>query len=766
MDSAAFLRYLRQQPVYEDQIVHAAEIPPREAENGSTRTPLPEALADCLKRHHLMPLYIHQADAINLARQGRNVVVATPSASGKTLCYDVPVMEALLTERASAALYIYPTKALAQDQFRSLRGVFQPEIIGARDVATFDGDTPKMERGEIRKNARLVLTNPDMLHLAILPNHRQWSRFLRSLKYVVLDEAHSYRGVFGSHVALVMRRLRRLCRMYGADPQFIACSATIANPADHAARLVGLPFETVSISGAPFGGKDFVFWNPPLVDARRRHRRSANSEAAYLTSELIAQGTRTLTFAKSRRLTELINIYVRRRLAETGDGLAQLVKAYRAGYLPEDRRRIERELAAGELLGVVATNALELGIDIGSLEATVLTGYPGSVASTWQQAGRSGRRRGRSLSFLVGLEGPLDQYLMQHPDYLFEGTFEHALVNPGNPYVLRGHLLCAAWEMPLVPGAVEEYFGKKAPVEIENLAARDVLRQRQGRWYLVPTVGAPAAEVNIRSASGRTLNLTDATSGNLLENVDWQYAIFQLHPGAVYLHQGESFLVSELDLEAGTAVASFSDATYYTQARDFTELHVTNELQSERVGPVDVYLGEVEVKTTVVGFQKKAQSSDEVIGEEPLELPPQEFHTIGLWIDLPVKTLREIERDGLDLAGGLHGAEHAMIAMLPLFALCDRSDIGGVSTPCHADTGRPQIFIYDAVPGGVGIAEQGFRLIRDLWRATLDVIAACPCDDGCPGCIQSPKCGNNNIPLDKIAAARILGGLLEKGDRL
>ena len=763
MDSAAFLRYLRQQPVYDGQIVHAEEIAPREAENGSTRTPLPDPLRDCLGRHHLLPLYIHQADAINLARQGRNVVVATPSASGKTLCYDIPVMEALLTERASAALYLYPTKALAQDQFRSLRMVYQPEIIGARDVATFDGDTPKLERGDIRKHARLILSNPDMLHLAILPNHRQWSRFLRSLKYVVLDEAHSYRGVFGSHVALVMRRLRRLCQLYGANPQFIACSATIANPADHAARLVGLPFETVSISGAPFGGKDFVFWNPPLVDARRRHRRSANSEAAYLTAELIAQGTRTLTFAKSRRLTELINIYVKRKLTETGDGLAQLVKAYRAGYLPEDRRQIERELAAGELLGVVATNALELGIDIGSLEATVLTGYPGSVASTWQQAGRSGRRKGRSLSMLVGLEGPLDQYVMQHPDYLFKGNFEHALVNPSNPYVLRGHLLCAAWEIPLGPGAVE-YFGDKSLIEIENLAALELLRQKRGRWYLAPSLGTPAAEVNIRSASGRTLHLTDATSGNLLESVDWQYAIFQLHPGAIYLHQGESYLVSELDLEAGTAVASFSDATYYTQTRDFTEIHVIDKIQRAHVGPVDVYLGEVEVKTTVVGYQRKAQFSDELIGEEPLELPPEEFHSIGLWFDLPAGTLRAIEKEGLDLAGGLHGAEHAMIAILPLFALCDRNDIGGVSTPCHADTGRPQIFIYDAVPGGVGIAEKGFQLIRELWQATLDVITACPCDDGCPGCIQSPKCGNNNIPLDKIAAARLLAGLLEKGD--
>jgi DEAD/DEAH box helicase domain-containing protein len=457
VDTAAFLHHLAAQASYSGQIAHREPIPRRQARCAELEKPLPDALEENLKRHELLPFYTHQAQAIDHARRGQNVMVATSSASGKTLCYNAPVVETLITQRGSCALYLFPTKALAQDQLRTLWELFHPRLLSTGDFATFDGDTPKAERGDIRRRARLILTNPDMLHVGILPNHQQWSRLLRRLRYVVVDEAHIYRGVFGSHVAGVLRRLRRLCRFYGAEPQFILCSATIANPGEHAEKLVGLPFSVVNDDGSPHGGKDFVFWNPPLIDTARSVRRSANGEASNLFAELIMQNIRTLTFVRTRQLTEVIYNYTRRKLAETDAALAKKIKPYRAGYLPEERRKIEKELFSGQLTGVVATTALELGIDIGDLEATVLTGYPGSIASTWQQAGRSGRSKEKSLSFLIGLDNPLDQYFMRHPESFFGKSFEHALVNPDNPYILRAHLVCAAWELPLT-NLDEEFF--------------------------------------------------------------------------------------------------------------------------------------------------------------------------------------------------------------------------------------------------------------------------------------------------------------------
>ena len=761
MDTSAFINHLMAQPTYSSQVVHVEHILPREASHGELEHTLVPALHDCLDKHNLLPLYTHQAEAVNGARRGLNVVVSTASASGKSLCYNTAVLEAALTERGSRALYLFPTKALAQDQLRALQELCCPELLKWDEVATFDGDTPQSQRAEIRKQARVILTNPDMLHVGILPNHQSWSRFLRHLRYVIIDEAHSYRGVFGSHVASVMRRLRRLCDFYGSRPQFICCSATIANPGEHAEKLVGLPFEVVDKDGSPHGGKEFVFWNPPVIDAARSVRRSANSEATNLFTELVSGSIRSLTFARSRRLTELIYSYSRHRLAETAPALAGRIKPYRAGYLPAERRQIEQELFSGELLGVVATTALELGIDIGDLEATVLTGYPGSIASTWQQAGRSGRGKDDSLSFLIGLDNPLDQYFMRHPDFFFGKSVENALVNPDNPYILRAHLLCAAWESPL-SGYDDKFFGDALSRERDELVGQGILRERKGRWYLSPSVFYPAQKVNIRSTSGENFTVVDTSTGALLETVEADVALFQVHPGAIYLHQGESYLVTELDLLSRTACVQPTNATYYTQTKELTDLSIIKVNQTKSCGRVKVYLGEVEVTTTVVGFKKKAQFTEEVIGEEPLDLPPQHFPTLALWFDLPLEAMVQVEKAQLDLAGGLHAAEHAAIAILPLFALCDRNDIGGVSTPLHPDTGQAQIFIYDAHPGGVGIAEKGFELIEDLWRATLRAIVECPCEEGCPSCIQSPKCGNNNKPLDKKAAPVLLEGLLSK----
>ena len=757
METLAFLDHLKEHPSYKNQIAYVAQIASRQPSYGNLAEPLHPTLHSYLEAAHLLPLYSHQAQAINAARSAKNVFIVTPSASGKTLCYNVPVLDRALRERRSCALYLFPTKALSQDQLRGLRELF---AIPGLECAIFDGDTPPEERVEIKRSARLVLTNPDMLHLGILPHHESWSRFLRQLRYVVVDEAHVYRGIFGSHVANVLRRLRRLCALYGANPQFICCSATIANAGEHIERLVGLPFEVIDEDGSPYGGKDFVFWNPPIIDRAGATRRSANTEATLLFTELVSDGRRTITFTRSRKLTELIYIYARDQLAKERAELAQRIKPYRAGYLPDERRQIERQLFEGELLGVVATTALELGVDIGNLDATVLTGYPGSIASTWQQAGRSGRGRERSLSFLIALDNPLDQYFMRHPEAFFGKSYEHVLINQANPYILKHHLLCAAWERPLDDIDGEIFSASFAEVR-DELLDDGLLRNRQGRWYPSPSVTYPANEVNIRSASSDRYTVVDISQGNgELETVEAAVAFFQIHPGAIYLHQGEAYLVSELDISSRTAYARPIDADYYTQTKDTTDLSISRVNRGKEAGEVRVHLGEVAVTTTVVGFRKRRQFTEEVIGEEPLDLPSQTFPTIALWFDIPRHVIPQLATRGLDLAGGLHATEHAAIALLPLFALCDRNDIGGLSTPAHPDTGNAQVFIYDAYPGGIGITEKGFELIEELWQATLKAISECPCESGCPSCIQSPKCGNNNEPLDKRAAQLILEALL------
>ena len=756
MKVTSFVNHIKSLASYKNQIVHVEHLPPQAPSCQELNKPPHPALEAALKRAGLFPLYTHQAAAVNIANSGKNVMVVTPAASGKTLCYNLPVLEAILAEKGSRALYLFPTKALAQDQLRSLAELTSLLPSPVR-FATFDGDTPLEERPQIKRSAQIVLTNPDMLHLGILPNHQSWSRFLRRLRYVVIDEAHIYRGVFGSQVGNVLRRLKRLFSLYNAQPQFICCSATIANPKEHIERLVGLPFEVVERDGSPHGGKDFILWNPPILDEAKTSRRSANSEASFLLAELVRQGIRTLTFTRSRKLTELIYTYTKQQLAEST--LAQQIKPYRAGYLPEERRQIEQELFQGQLLGVVATTALELGIDIGDLEATVLTGYPGSIASTWQQAGRSGRSTGESLSFLIGLDNPLDQYFMRHPQFLFQKSFENALTNPDNPYVLKTHILCAAWELPLTE-ADEQFWGESFAKAREELEEQGMLKARDGKWYVMPTIAYPAEGVNIRSTSSLYYTVLDASQNNRqLETVEASVALFQIHPGAIYLHQGEPYLVVELDLTARVAYVVPTDVPYYTQAKDLTDLRVLKSIEKKATPQAKTYLGEVEVTTTVVGFRKKMQFTEEVIGEEPLDLPPYCFNTIALWFDIPLKAVRKITEAQLDFAGGLHAAEHASIAILPLFALCDRNDLGGVSTPFHPDTGKAQIFIYDAHPGGTGITEKGFELIQDLWRETLKAIVECPCEEGCPSCIQSPKCGNNNQPLDKKAAQVILGEL-------
>ena len=757
MDVDGFLARLRNAPWYSGQVVHEQAVEPRAAEYGELERPLDTRLEEALRGRGTYPLYRHQAAAINAAREGRHVVVATGPASGKSLCYMLPLLEAALEHPTSRALYLAPTKALTQDQLRSLRDLSGDRLPVRAEI--FDGDTPGHDRRGIKDRAQVVLSNPDMLHLGILPNHKSWGRLFRNLRFVVLDEAHIYRGIFGSHVANIMRRLRRLCLQYGSAPQFILCSATIANPEALAEELIGLPVTVVDEDCSPFGGKEFLFWNPPLVDEAKTARKSTISEGSQLFGGLLQESIRTLAFARTRRQVELMYLSVRNQFAETAPELVDRVRPYRGSYLPEERREIERALFSGELLGVASTNALELGLDIGDLDATVLAGYPGSISSTWQQAGRSGRRQEPSLSILVARDDPLDQYLMRHPDFFFGRSHEHALIAPENPYVLDGHLLCAAYEAPLTPGDAE-LFGPTFFHRVGSLVERGLLRARQRRWFPAPDHTYPAEEVNIRSASSSSYMVVEDSSGRVLEHVEEDSVFFQLHPGAVYLHYGEQYLVEELDQVSKTAYVSAGDLPYYTQSQDVTDIQVLTSLREREAGAVRLYLGEVEVSNQVVSFKRRAHFSDEILGEEVLDLPPQRFNTVALWFDLPEALLEAIHKWHMDLAGGLHAAEHAAIGVLPLFALCDRNDIGGVSTPLHPDTGRPQIFIYDGHPGGVGITEKGYDLAEELWATTLRVIEECPCTQGCPSCIQSPKCGNNNHPLNKEVAAMLLQGVL------
>ncbi len=753
---------LKQQPAYRGQIVHVERLPARRARYGRLNAPLPRALSAALQANGAQRLYSHQAQAINAVRAGKHVILTTPTASGKSLAYHLPVLEAILADVRARALYLFPTKALAQDQLRALQALTQS---AARNIhfAPYDGDTPPNERAAHRRQAHIVLTNPDMLHLGILPHHGLWANFFRHLRFVVIDEAHVYRGVFGSHVAAVLRRLRRICAFYGAQPVFILCTATIANPGEHAQRLTGLDMQVISDDGSPQGAKTFLLWNPPFIDRARSVRRSANTEAARLTAALVQAGLRTITFARTRRAAEVILRHARQTLAQESPQLASLVKSYRGGYRPEERRQIERELFRGQLLGVTATSALELGIDVGQLDAAVIAGYPGTIASTWQQAGRAGRGARESLAVLVARDGPLDQYFMRHAAGLFGRPHERAMVAPDNVYVLEKHLPCAARELPLSAKA-EALFGAgfiPAMMRLEEQAAL-VYDAHQDRWRY-PHDDYPAGRVNLRSIAGERFALRDESrNGQLLEEIEASSALFRVHPGAIYLHQGESYRVTRLDLTHRQALLKPVEADYTTQPRQINDLRVVRSFRHRHLGLATAFLGAVRVTQQVVGYTCHGQFDETEAGAAeivPLNLPAQAYDTLAFWFDVPPEVSRQAMRRRGDLEGGLHAVEHATVGLLPLFAMCDRLDVDGVSTPRHADTGRAQVFVYDAYPGGVGIAEQGFALLPELLQVTAKTVRDCPCQDGCPSCIQSPHCGRNNDPLDKAAAALILGAL-------
>ncbi len=756
MDFGAFLDDLRRRPGYQDQLVHARFIPARTARFDALEHPLHPRLDQWVADHGITDLYTHQAAAVEAIRRGGHVAVVTPTASGKTLCYNLPVLDALLADPEARALYLFPTKALAQDQVDTLHEFGLPDI----PIATYDGDTPQRERRPIRERARILLSNPDMLHIGILPQHFRWKAFFKRLRFVVIDEMHVYRGVFGSNVANVVRRLRRLCRFHGSNPQFICTSATTANPDEFASRLLGLPVTVINDDGAPSGPRWFALWNPPLVNGDRSApaRKSALGEATGLFTELVAQGVRTIAFTKARKITELVARYAGTRLRESSPELAGRISPYRAGYLPEDRRRIERRLFDGDLMGVVSTSALELGIDVGGLDAAVLVGFPGTIASMWQRAGRAGRGTEPSLAVLIAQDDALDQYLMRHPDYLFERPFEHAVIDPGNPYILARHVRCAAAEIALVESDMP-LFGERTRDLVDQLVADGDLVPRRGRWHWSGRQRYPAQDVDIRSAAGPAFRMV-VPPRRTIGTVESARVFEQAHPGAVYLHQGDTYLVTGLDIDARIAHVAPSAVDYHTQAKTTIDLTIRRAHESRPWGPTTIQFGGVDVSTQVLGFARKQLFSDTVLGIEPLDLPAQSLQTTALWFEIPEVLERRVREAGLDFAGGIHAVEHAAIGVLPLFAMCDRWDIGGVSYPAHPQTGTPAIFIYDGYPGGVGITEKGYTLIDALMAATREVIEACPCESGCPSCIQSPKCGNLNEPLDKRAALMLLKGLL------
>ncbi len=754
VDPASLIQDLTSEPDYRGQLVHVERLPTRPARLVDLPEDLPEPLPGRLRARDITTLWSHQAEAIALARSGTHVVVATGTASGKSLCYQLPVFEALLRQGHRTAVYLSPTKALAHDQLRAVRSF---ALTGVR-AASYDGDTPMEERPMVRRNANLVLTNPDMLHRSILPRHEQWSAFLGRLAFVVVDEAHTLRGVFGSHVAAILRRLRRLAGRYGAQPVFILASATLGNPAELASRLVGLPVEAVTADGSPRGPVTFALWEPPLEDEVTGLRRSANVEAAKWLATGVEAGVRTLCFTRSRKAAELVATYARRRAAEVDRSLAARVRAYRAGYLAEERRALERGIVSGRLLGVAATNALELGMDIGGLDAIVLDGFPGTIASMWQQAGRAGRQGGPSLAVLVGLDDPLDAYFLHHPADLFGRPHEAALVDPGNPYVLAPHLGCAAYEAPLTE---EDFalFGPPARELAARLEMEGVLRRGRG-GYRATSGRSPAAGVDVRNAGGAPVTIVEADTGQVIGTADRSRAPSTVHRGAIYLHQGESYRVLELDLDSGVALVEEARGDEYTQARQDTDIQVLEPLRHVELARSARWLGRVSVSEQVIGYDRRKVGSGELLGSEDLDLPPAHLTTMAYWYTLSPELLAAAGLQPRDVPGSAHAAEHAQIGLLPLFAMCDRWDIGGVSTAWHPDTGSATIFVYDGYPGGAGIAERGFALAARHLLATRDTVRTCPCETGCPSCVQSPKCGNGNHPLDKAGAVRLLDELL------
>jgi len=736
------------------RLVREAVEGPREPELAPIPSDLHPAVREGLRAAGIEALFSHQAEALESAWEG-TTIVTTGTASGKSLCFNLPALEVLCTDARARALYLYPTKALAQDQARALNAFGLHRQVRP---AIYDGDTRREERAAIRRRSNVVLTNPDMLQVGILPNHRAWGDFFANLAVVVVDEAHVYRGVFGAHVANVLRRLRRVAAAYGTTPRFLLASATIANPAELAERLTGLEdVRLVDRDGSPSARRQIAMWNPPVVDEALQLRRSALGEAAELVAGLVREGARTICFIKSRKAVELVARIVREELED--DGLAERVAPYRAGYTPQQRRELEARLTNGELLAVVTTDALELGIDIGALDAAVCVTFPGTVASLRQMWGRAGRR-GRGLALYVAGEDALDQFFCRHPDEFLERPVEAAIIWHENEPIHLAHLLCAAHEGPLGPEDADA-LGPRWRAYAELLVSRGELVERSGRFVLRHPEDYPAARVSLRSASPDSVTIVEVSSGELLGTLETSRAPSTVHDGAVYLHLGRSYEVRELDLDARRAFVAPFDGDWYTQPKRETELEIERVRDRRELMGVRLSFGVVTVTEQVHAFQRKRLRDHEAIDLQALDLPPQSFTTQALWYELGPELL-DSEFPTAALLGSLHAAEHTQIAVLPLLAMCDRWDIGGLSTNLHVQTGHPTIFIYDGHPGGVGITLQGFRAFEALVADAHRLIVECPCESGCPSCVQSPKCGNLNEPLSKAGAAEVMARMLAR----
>ena len=725
-----------------EEVAHVSDVPAASARIAPLPDELHPGVQVALARRGLEELYTHQREVWDAAARGEHVVVTSGTASGKSLAFNLPVLDAIARTPKHRALYLYPTKALAQDQARALGALGAP---GVR-AAIYDGDTPTDRRWQIRKWANVILTNPDMLHVGVLPHHDRWADVLHNLRYVVVDEAHVYRGVFGSHVGNVLRRLRRLAGVYGAEPQLLLATATIANPGELARTLAGVDAKVVDMDGAPRAERTVVLWNPELIDPELGLRASALGDAARVMAGLVSRGLRTICFAKSRKSAELIHKFTRERVEPD---VAERLAPYRAGYTPAQRREIERRLVEGDLLGVSATDALELGIDIGLLDCAISVGFPGTVASLRQQWGRAGRR-GHGLAVLVASQDALDQYFMREPEALLSRRVEAAILDHANPRVLDGHVRAAAFEAP-VDDDDRAVLGDEA---LERAALLPDLKHTKS-GYVWAGREYPAAQTNLRSASADSFAVVDAETGTVLGIVERERAYSTVHEGAVYLHLGESYLVRGLDLRARTAVVTPYSGDYYTQAKKETSTAIEEPLRSEGRCGLELTFGRISVTEQVVAYQKKSIRDQATLETVPLDLPETSFETEAIWYLPSAEQLA-----GLDtmptLVSTLHAAEHSMIALLPLWAMCDRWDIGGLSTNIHFQTGRPTVFIYDGHPGGVGITERGFAAFEGWVADTARMLEGCPCADGCPSCVQSPKCGNLNELLDKAGALTLL----------
>lgn len=751
MEIETFLDAVRADPERRGRLIHVEVAAPRSPVFAEPAEPLPGALADALATAGIHGLYKHQAEAIDQLRDGSNVVVATSTASGKSLCYNAPVIEALTSGSGATALYLFPTKALAQDQ---IRGVSHLAINGVVPAA-YDGDTPGSERSWIRRGANLIVTNPDMLHFGILPNHEKWASFFAGLRYVVLDELHMLRGVFGSHVANVIRRLRRVASHYGSDPVFAATTATIGNPDVLGAQVTGLPMTLIDNDGSPSGRRFFAIWDPPIVDPAQGRRASPHFETADLMADLVECDLRVIAFARSRRGAELVAKATGERLiANSHADLAKMVRSYRGGYLAEERREIERLLFADELRGIAATSALELGIDLGSLDACLLDCFPGTTASLRQQAGRAGRRLQDSLAVLVAGEDALDRWYVSHPEEVLSRLPESAVINPENPLILKTHLGCAAAELPLEREDIE-LFGDTTEEAVAEMVSDGDLRSRGKRiWWIRPSL--PTSAVGLRSSGGSPFRIVDTKTGRMIGTEDADRVVASLHDGAVYMHAGELWVVDVLDLDDRSVWVEAFDGDYYTMSREETEIAVIRTEATRAVGGASMALGDVEVTTSITGYKTLSTGTATVTGYHDLALPPRTLKTRAIWLDVPEDLLKSANISSSRVTSAMHAIEHAGISVLPLFLVCDRSDIGGVSMAAHQDADGAVAFIYDGFAGGTGIAEMAFELGPLHLAATRDVIDSCRCDDGCPSCIQSPKCGNFNEHLDKAAASAVL----------